>query len=96
MAETVTELDTRIKAALNNKEIPNINFNGFVNQIGPGDILIILERNQQPVAVINTSFTVAKTLAQKLGGLIANLEDATGNTIMTTDDIDRKLSEARK
>ncbi len=88
------DIQERFEKALN-EDIPNIHFNGFLNRIGTGDILIVLERNNKPVAILNASYTVAKTLAQKLGNLIANLEDATGNTIMTTDDIGKKLSKKK-
>ncbi len=83
----------RIRDALDNKELPTIYFNGFVSSTGTGDVLIVLERHNQPVAVLSTSFTVAKTLAQKLSGLIINLENITGNTIMTTENIAKKLQE---
>ena len=65
-------------------DVEKIYFNGFTNTIGLGDILITLEQNGSPVGVLNTSYTVAKTLAIKLADLIGQLEAATGNKIMTT------------
>ena len=83
----------RINNALDNEEIPRIQFNGFINSTGTGDVMIILESNGAPVAVVNGSFTVIKTLAQKLSTLIINIEKRSGNTIMTTDDVQRILEE---
>lgn len=74
-------------------DIPHIYFNGFAVAIGAGDLTMVLERNNVPVATLNLSFTEAKTLAQKLGGLVALLEEKSGNTIMTTDDIGSYLLE---
>jgi hypothetical protein len=83
-------LSNRIQKAVNS-DIPHLYCNGFVNTVGPGDILIVLEQNSKPIATINTSYTVAKTLVAKLNGLIQNLEVKTGNKIMTTDVIDQTM-----
>ncbi|NUM54870.1 MAG: hypothetical protein HUU46_14585 [Candidatus Hydrogenedentes bacterium] len=76
--------------------IPHIYANGFTNALGSGDIVVVLQRNGPPAAVLNLSFTAAKSLSQKLNELIANLEALTGNTIMTTDDINNSLEKSRK
>ena len=86
----------RITKALENAEIPRIHFNGFINTTGAGDVMIVLESNGQPVAIVNGSFTVVKTLAQKLQTLIINLEKKSGNTIMTTDEVDKVFSGGAK
>ncbi len=81
----------QVAEALNNPQLPHIYFNGFVNSLGSGDLMMILQRNGQPVAVLNTSYTLAKTLAEKVHDLIASLEADTGNTIMITDDINEAV-----
>lgn len=58
-------------------------------------MLIVLERNGQPVAVVNASYTIAKTLSVLLGNAIAQLEELSGNSIMTTTEIEQLLT-ARK
>jgi len=72
--------------------VEQIYFNSFANGIGAGDVTIVLERNTKLVAILNTSYTVAKTLASKLASLIGNLEETTGNLIMTTDEVESKFS----
>lgn len=89
--EDIDNLTLQVKAALQDNNLPTFYFNGFSSTLSTGDILIILKRNDKQVAVLNTSYTVAKTLVHKLGGIIAQLEAKTGNTIMTTDDIGAKL-----
>ncbi len=76
--------------------IPQIYANGFSNALGTGDIVVVLQRNGLPSAVLNLSFTAAKTLSQKLNELVANLESVTGNTIMTTEDINASLEKNAK
>lgn len=68
-------------------------FNGFACGVGIGDIMIVLKRNNKNVAVLNTSYTVAKTLVAKLNGLIKNLENRASTNILTTDQINEVMSE---
>ncbi len=86
MSDDAEDRQLRVRDAYKTTE-QSIYFNGFVNAIGIGDVTIVLERNGKAVAVLNTSYTVAKTLAEKLGGLIKNLEEASGKEIMTTDNV---------
>lgn len=71
-------------------------FNGFINALGSGDVLIELKRNDKPVAFLNTSYTVAKTFAFKLNELVKTLETKSGNTIMTTDNVHSALEGKEK
>lgn len=89
----VPDLQVEIENALNNKDLPHFYFNGFTNSVGTGDVLIILKRNNKPIAVLNMSYTIAKSLSVKLGETVKALEELTGNTIMTTDDILSKIKE---
>jgi ACT domain-containing protein len=65
--------------------------NGFTNALGMGDVILILHNNNRVAATVNVSYTVAKTLAEKLAALITQLEDETGQTIMTTDEVRQKM-----
>jgi hypothetical protein len=89
-APSIEERQQRMKASFDS-DVPRLYFSGFVCALGSGDVVIILERNGKPEAVLNTSFSVAKTLALRLADLVKNLEAKTGNTIMTTDDIQKGL-----
>ncbi|MBF0320633.1 MAG: hypothetical protein HQL01_12610 [Nitrospirae bacterium] len=75
------------KKASESGDVPKIYFNHPVVFYNPGDISMLLQMNGSPVAVINMSFTVAKTVAAHLGSVIAGVEEKTGNKIMTIDDI---------
>jgi len=81
------EMQKVIAQVILDENIPEIHFNGFVNVLTSGDILIILQRNGRAVAKINASYTIAKTLGQKLMQIITDLEERTGNTIMTSDEV---------
>jgi hypothetical protein len=89
-------IDDRIRIALDNPSIPRISFNGFVSSLGTGDVLIVLENNQMPVAILNASYTVSKTFAAKLTGLIETLEKRSESNIMTTDEIEVFMSKENK
>lgn len=69
-------------------------FNGFSVAVGAGDVLISLQHNGKQHLVLNTSYTVAKTLANALTESIGQLEEKTGNKIMTVNEVQQKLIES--
>lgn len=83
--------NTQALAQALRSDIPHLYVNSFVNAIGSGDVIISLGQNDKAVATVNMSYTLAKTLAEKLGVMLADLERRTGNNIMTTDDINHAL-----
>ena len=85
-----------VEKAINNPEIPKLYTNGFITATGNGDALIVLQQNGNPIATLNLSYTMAKTLTLRLGHLVKDLENKTGNTIMTTTDIDNALINPEK
>jgi hypothetical protein len=71
-------------------------FNGFSVAVAIGDVLISLNQNGKQPLILNTSYTVAKTLAQALTESISQLEEKTGNHIMTVNEIQEKLLNSPK
>lgn len=63
--------------------------NGYVNSIGTGDIVVLLERNGEPAAIVNMSYTIAKSLSVSLGQIIAQIEERAGREIMTSTEIEK-------
>jgi len=90
--KSVQTIETDVKL-IQNWQGETIYFNGFVNLLGAGDFTIGLKRGDRVVAVLNASYTTAKTLAVKLMELIKTLENQTGNTIMTVDQVKEGLAE---
>ena len=86
-SETVASRLERAQA----ESVPKIYFNGFINSLGLGDITAVLERNGQPVAVLNMSYTVAKSLSASLGTVVARLEELSNREMLTTSEIEEKL-----
>jgi hypothetical protein len=94
--EKSADIVKRLETAVKDTSLEKIYFNGFAAGIGTGDIMITLERNGIPITVLNTSYTVAKSLAEKMTEIIEKLEKQTGNTIMTTDVIHSKVFGIKK
>lgn len=93
MAEKIENpLVDRLNKAIKDPNLIKIYANGFVNGVGQGDVMVLLMQNDEAVAMLNMSYTVAKTLVIKLGAAIRDLEEKTGNNIMTTDEVDKKMS----
>src|SRR5690606_21277628 len=94
-AEAVEGPGDRIKRALDSG-VPRLYVNGFMNALTPGDVLTVLELNDQPAAVLNMSYTTAKTLAVSLGQIVAQLEHMTGREMLTTHDVTGMLDAQAK
>lgn len=75
-------------------DAPKLYVNGFSLGLSNADCNIVLVRNSEPQAVVNMSYTTAKTLALSLTRLVAGLEEATGRDMMTVDVVEQALSAA--
>ena len=80
-----------VKEALESEEILKIYANGFGCFFTNSDIGMILSRNNKPIAVLNISLTLAKTLVEKLGKMIYDFEKNVDIKILTTTDIEEKF-----
>lgn len=72
----------------------NLYFNGFTTGLTNGDVYVVALIHNEPVAVLDMSYTVAKTLAVSLSQIIAAIEERAGRDIMTTKDIERIFQES--
>lgn len=86
----IQSIQTRLEQA-QQRDAPVFYANGFTASMGVGDVVLVLDRNGEPSAVLNMSFTLAKTLALSLNQVIEALEQNTGTTIMTTHEIAEKM-----
>lgn len=68
-----------------------IYFNGFSIWMGNADISLTLQLSGRDILSLNTSYTVAKTLHQKLAEMVGILERQSGHPIMSTDDVTQYL-----
>lgn len=82
-----------IKTVLGDPSVPQLYFNGFVNATSNGDVLIILIRNGKPIAALNASYTIAKTLGSKMTELIDGFEKQTGHLLMDMDYVMEKTQQ---
>ena len=80
----------RVEYSFSSLEVPKLYANGFISGHSRSDVYVVLERNGQPIAVLNMSFTTAKSLQESLAKTISNLEVMTDHVIMTIDDISTK------
>jgi len=93
MADAELKLPQDTLKIISLPELPKTYANGFQVVMSNSDVSLLLIQNNVPVAVVNMSYTVAKTLSKKVGELIEKLETRSGQPIMTTDDIHKYLKE---
>lgn len=85
------DLDRIIHDGLELPPEKKIYFNGFVVSVTAPDVFIVLQQNNKPVAFLNTSHIIAKTLISQLQVLLEKFEKDTEIPIQTLDDIQKKI-----
>jgi len=75
---------------------PRIYANGFGVGMTNADVFIILQQFGRPTAVLSISYTLAKTLAEKLSQAMGDWEDRVGHPLATTVDIQRSFEAPRE
>ena len=81
--------------ALADPTIAKIYANGFMLGFTNSDTQLVLLLSGSPVAVVNFSYTLAKTLTEKLGKLVEDWEKKTGHPLQTTESIDQAFAVAK-
>src|SRR5664279_1609004 len=77
-----------VQAALGDASVPKLYANGFAVGLTNADVVIAFQLQGKPAAILNLSFTLAKTLAQRLSGVVSELEAKLDTKLVTTDKID--------
>lgn len=81
-------------AAMTDSGVLRLYANGFTLGLTNADTSIVLQLHGRPIAILNVSYTLAKTLSLKLERLVAEWETKTGNKLVTTDDIDKVFGDS--
>ncbi len=84
--------DEQLQKGLELPRERKIYFNGYVISLNPADFVIMLQNNNQPEAYLNTSHTIAKSLAKTILSIIEDYEKNTGFHIPTLDEVNNALS----
>jgi hypothetical protein len=78
--------------ALVDPAVPKIYANGFTLGLTNADVQIVLKLFGRPIAVLSFSYTLAKTISEKLSRIVTEWEEKTGNTLANTDAIDKAFT----
>lgn len=84
---TAEQLQNIVKTAF--EEAPTYYANGFINGLGMADAYIVLQTNDQSVAVVNMSLSMAKTIANNLLVMVQSFEQQTGQKVLTLDELQK-------
>lgn len=85
----MADFEKKIQAGLTLSEEKQIYFNGFSVTVSQPDVLIVLQRNNEPVVVLNTSHKTAKTMVELLSRILESFENNTEQSILSFQDMDR-------
>jgi hypothetical protein len=81
-----------IAAILNNPQVPKLYINRALVGNTASDMFVIAQSTGTPPTVVQLSFTTAKTLAMDILGMISQIENQTGQKILTMRDIQEGIS----
>ena len=87
MAELQDVFQAQLQAGLDLPPERKIYFNGYTIATSLTDIVLVLLLNNQPIATLNTSLTIAKTLSKALDALIKDHETRTGQKVQSLDEV---------
>ena len=93
MPETL-DFEKRVQDALQLPDEKKFYFNGYTFSITATDIIIVIQKDDQPIAYLNTSHTIAKTLVKAMTKLIENFEKDTQHPILTLSEYEERLKNA--
>ncbi|MEX2472259.1 MAG: hypothetical protein WEA34_08780 [Gemmatimonadota bacterium] len=83
------EEDTSVTAQSDLIDVPHVYANGFQIGVSNADISLVLKLDNRPTHVVHLSYTLAKTLEKKIGGVVAQFEEAVGRDMLVTDEVDK-------
>jgi hypothetical protein len=87
----ISDADAKMFALALASPLPRVYLNGFALAQSLADVTLLAQTNGNPSAVLNMSFTTAKSLAIELDKMIKNFEELTGHTLLTIEDIKHKI-----
>ena len=90
------KMQKMIEEVMASEQIINIYGNAFICFNTNADMGIIIQKNNKAIAIINLSYSTAKTLGEKLTNMVRDFEKTTDHTIMTINIIDEKLKKLVK
>ncbi len=84
------DLGEKMKRVLE-ADLPVMYANAFIVFLGQADIGLVLQTNGKETCILNMSYSTAKTLVEQLGNTLRNFEEKTGNPIMSSTFIQKKM-----
>src|SRR5690349_13559453 len=91
--DAAAEVLSKVKDDLS---LPRIYTNGFAVGLSNADITVVLQLSGRPTHVMHMSFTLAKTLAQRLGRVVSEFETVLSTELITTDKIDAAFAKRKE
>jgi hypothetical protein len=83
-----------VKATEVSEEVPIHYFNGFSISFGNADFTLTFKLDNRETFSFKGSYTIMKTLSQKLAALFKKFEDIVGRPMLTSDEVLKALKDA--
>ena len=91
MAEDIS-FEQKIQSGLDLPDEKKIYFNGLTVSISIPDVVIVLQQNDKPVALLNASHSTAKTMVALLQGVLESFERNSEHPILMFGEYQERLN----
>jgi hypothetical protein len=93
IAEALPEVGTLLAGSLN-MDIPKLYANSLGIALGGADLALILQYQNQPIAVVNISLQTAKSMAKGIADAVEHYEKVTETRIISLSEADALFSDS--
>jgi hypothetical protein len=87
-------MEDPLKSAQLSESIPVHYFNGFAISFGQADFTMTVKQDNRDLFHLKGSYTITKTLAEKLDFSLKRFEDIVGQKMLTTDQVEAAIKKA--
>ena len=84
--DEISEVQQKVQDVMLRTDVPKIYANSFICGHGRADVVVLLESNNIPMAVVNLSHTTVKALARSLQDIVTQTEAKIGHELVVDDD----------
>jgi hypothetical protein len=81
-------LEQAFTLAQQDPQVLKLYANGFAIALSNADMSVLLQLSGKPVGIMYLSYTMAKTLHERLGQVVRDFEDQSKQKLLTTDEVD--------
>lgn len=85
-----------VHEAIGSPDVPKMYANGFTIGLSNADSHVLFQLDGRPVVIMHMSYSLVKTLHQKLARMVSEFETKANRDILTTENVDEVFKDKAK